>query len=103
MIFGNMGEMMKMAREMQGQIKSVKDELAKEVFEGVAHGIVSKVSGDMQFKEIKIDPEVVDPEKVVHLEKLVREAILKALKTAKDAAEKKMKGVTGGLGLPDMF
>ncbi|MEE8638396.1 MAG: YbaB/EbfC family nucleoid-associated protein [Candidatus Margulisiibacteriota bacterium] len=103
MIFGNMGEMMKMAREMQGQIKRVKDELAKEVFEGIAHGIVAKISGDMEFKEIKIDPKVVDPKNVTQLEKLVREAILKALKTAKDAAEKKMKGVTGGLGLPDMF
>ena len=103
MIFGNMGEMMKMAREMQGQIKKIKNELANEVFEGSTPGVVAKVSGDMELKELKIDPKAVDPEKVVHLEKLIREAILKALKTAKDTAERKMKGVTGGLGLPDMF
>ena len=99
MIFGNMGEMMKMAREMQGQLK----ELSKEIFEGSAQGVVAKVSGDMELKEIKIDPKVVDPNNISHLEKQVLEASRKALKSAKDAASRKMKGVTGGLGLPGMF
>jgi DNA-binding YbaB/EbfC family protein len=103
MIFGNMGEMMKMAKEMQGQLKKVKDELSREVFEGSAQGIVVKVSGDMEIKEIKIDPKVVDPNNVSNLEKQVQEATKKAFKAAKDAAAKKMKGVTGGLGLPGMF
>ena len=99
MIFGNMGEMMKMAREMQGQLK----ELSKEIFEGSAQGVVAKVSGDMELKEIKIDPKIVDPNNVSNLEKQVLEASRKALKSAKDAASRKMKGVTGGLGLPGMF
>lgn len=103
MIFGNMGEMMKMAKEMQGQLKKVKDELSREVFEGSAQGIVAKVSGDMELKEIKIDPNMVDPNDVSNLEKQVQEATKKAFKTAKDAAAKKMKGLTGGLGLPGMF
>jgi DNA-binding YbaB/EbfC family protein len=103
MIFGNMGEMMKMAREMQGQLKTIKDELAKEIYEGSAQGVVAKVSGDMELKEIKIDRQVVDPDNVNRLEKQVEEATRKALKTAKDAAARKMKGVTGGLGLPGMF
>ena len=103
MIFGNMGEMMKMAREMQGQIKKMKDELSREVFEGSSGGVAAKVSGDMEIKEIKIDPQMVDPGNVSKLEKLVQEATGRALKTAKDAAAKKMKGLTGGLGLPGMF
>jgi DNA-binding YbaB/EbfC family protein len=103
MIFGNMGEMMKMAREMQGQMKKVKDELAKEIFEGASSGVKAKVSGDMELKDIKIDAKVVDPGKVENLEKQVKEALNQSLKAARDGAAKKLKGVTGGLGLPGMF
>jgi DNA-binding YbaB/EbfC family protein len=102
MIFGNMGEMMKMAREMQGQLKKIKDELSREIFEGSSGGATAKVSGDMELKEIKIDSRLVDPNNVSNLEKHVQEATRKALKTAKDEAARKMKGVTGGLGLPGM-
>lgn len=103
MIFGNMGEMMKMAREMQGQMKKMKEELSKEIYEESAHGVTTKVSGDLELKEIKIDPSLVDPNNVGRLEKAVNEATGKALKQAKDGAAKKMKGITGGLGLPGMF
>ncbi len=106
MIFGNlgnMGEMMKMAREMQGQLKKVKEELAREIYEGSSHGVVVKISGDMEVKDVTIDPAAVDPGKVANLERAVREAADRALHTAKDEAAKKMKKVTGGLGLPGMF
>jgi hypothetical protein len=106
MIFGNlgnMGEMLKMAREMQGKMKQMKEELAREIFEGSAHGVVAKISGDMEFKEINIPSHLVDPNNVTQLEKAVGEAAGKALKAAKDGAAKKMGGLTGGLGLPGMF
>ncbi|MFH1683300.1 MAG: YbaB/EbfC family nucleoid-associated protein [Candidatus Margulisiibacteriota bacterium] len=103
MIFGNMGEMMKMAKEMQGKLKTVKEELSKEIFEESAGGVTAKISGDMELKEIKIDPQLVDPSNVAKLEKAVNEATRKALKSAKDGASKKMKGLTGGMGLPGMF
>jgi len=98
MVFGNMGEMVKMAREMQGKLK----ELSREVFEGSAEGVVAKVSGDMELKEIKIDPRIVDPNNVGRLEKNVSEAVKRALKTSKDEAAKKMKGLTGGLNIPGL-
>ncbi|MDD5383196.1 MAG: YbaB/EbfC family nucleoid-associated protein, partial [Candidatus Margulisbacteria bacterium] len=64
MIFGNMGEMIKMAREMQGQLKKIKEELAQEVFEESAGGVSVKISGDMEIKEIKIAPQAVNPANV---------------------------------------
>lgn len=97
MIFGNMGEMMKMAREMQGQLKKIKDELSRGVYEGSAQGVVAKVSGDIELKEITIDASCKD------LERSVKEAVNKALKSAKDEAARKLKELTGGLGLPGMF
>jgi DNA-binding YbaB/EbfC family protein len=103
MVFGNIGDMMKMAREMQGKLKDIKAQLAKEIYEGKSKSVTAKVSGEMELKEIKIDPAVVDPNNVGKLEKEVGEAVGKAFKTAKDEAAHKMKGLTGGLGLPGMF
>ena len=94
---------MKMAREMQGQLKKVKDELSREVFEASVNGVSAKISGDMEVKEIKIEPQLIDPGNPGKLEKAVNEAVKRALKSAKDGASKKMKGLTGGLGLPGMF
>ena len=100
MIFGIMGEMMKMAREMQGQMKKIQGELKNEVFESSFNGVQAVVSGEMELKELKIDPKLVDSSDVGHLEKSVKETVGKALKAAKDGAAKKMKGLSGGLGLP---
>ncbi|MBI5399918.1 YbaB/EbfC family nucleoid-associated protein [Candidatus Saganbacteria bacterium] len=97
---GNMGEMIKMAREMQGQLKKVKEELAREMFESTNQGITFKINGDLEIKEVKIDPKMADPQNVGRLERAVMEAAKNALKSAKDGAARKMKGITGGLGLP---
>jgi DNA-binding YbaB/EbfC family protein len=100
---GNMGEMIKMAREMQGQLKKIKDDLARSIYDAEAGGVRVTVSGDMEVKEVKIGPQVVNPNSVEQLNRLVKEALNKALKLAKDDASRKMKGITGGLGLPGMF
>lgn len=94
MIFGNMGDMMKMAREMQGKMKQIKKELENSIYEASGDGITVKVSGDMEIKEIG---------GLGDNDKKVKDVVNKALKTAKDEAANKMKGVTGGLGLPGMF
>jgi DNA-binding YbaB/EbfC family protein len=103
MIFGNMGEMMKMAKEMQGKLKEIKEELKKEVYESYSGGITVKISGDMEVREIKVEPQIIDPHNVSRLERSIREAFEKALRDAKNGAASKMKGLTGGLGLPGMF
>ncbi len=93
MIFGNMGEIMKMA----GQLKKIKDELERALYEASVEGVSVKVSGDMVIKEIKGIKDIKD------IDRIVKDAVNKALKTAKDEAAKKMKGVAGGLGLPGLF
>lgn len=103
MIFGNMGEMMKMAKEMQGKLKEIKEELKNDTYESSSGGVTIKISGDMEVREIKIESRVVDPNNVSRLERSVREAAEKALGDAKNGAARKMKGLTGGLGLPGMF
>lgn len=103
MIFGNlgnMGEMMKMAREMQDKLKKVKEELKNENFEVNQNGVLVIVNGDMEIKELKIEAKLGDPNNIGRLEKAVKDAVSRAMKDAKDGAAQKMKGLTGGLGLP---
>ena len=105
MIFGNlgkMGDMMKMAKEMQGKLKQVKQELERERYDGFADGVAVKVSGDMELKEVKLEPKMLDASKKSQLELAIQEAASKALKNAKDAAARKMKSVTGGMGMPGL-
>jgi len=93
--------MMKMAREMQGKLKDIKNELKNDMFEASAGGVKAVINGEMELKDLKIDPS----ETTNHgrLEKNVKEAVGRALKDAKDGAARKMKGLTGGLNLPGMF
>ncbi|MFH1361926.1 MAG: YbaB/EbfC family nucleoid-associated protein [bacterium] len=105
MIFGNlgkMGDMMKMAKEMQGKLKQVKEELEREVYDGFADGVAVKVSGDMEVRDISVEPKMLEAGKKESLQKNLKEAANKAMKLAKDAAANKMKSVTGGLGLPGL-
>ncbi len=88
-------DMIKMAREMQGKLKQIKDELAREIYEESAGGVTVKVSGEMEIKEV-----TVDPTQKGDLARAVKDAANKALKKAKDDAARKMRGMTGGLGLP---
>ncbi|MFH1542054.1 MAG: YbaB/EbfC family nucleoid-associated protein [bacterium] len=97
MIFGNlgnMGEMLKMAKEMKGKLSEMKKELQAARYEETVNGIKVVISGEMQIMELKI------PGNLTNLDKQVQEAINKVMKIAKDDAAQKMKGLAGGLGLP---
>jgi DNA-binding YbaB/EbfC family protein len=106
MIFGNlgnMGELMKQAKKMQEDLKKVKDELGAERFSAEKGGVRVEVSGDMEVKEIKIDPDAKQPDKISKLDGLVKDATNEALKKAKDYATHKLRGLTGGLNIPGLF
>ena len=69
-----------------------------------------KMSGDLQVREVRIDPAAVDPEDVEMLADMVLAAVNEALRKAQELAERKMGGATagldlgalGGLGLPGL-
>ena len=101
---GDLGGLLRQAKQMQRQVTEMQEEMAKAEFEGSAGGGAVKVciSGAREFKSIKINPEVVDPKEVEMLEDLVGGALKEALKKAEEANSEAMKGVTGGMGLPGM-
>jgi DNA-binding YbaB/EbfC family protein len=56
------------------------------------------VSGDLQVREIRIDPEAIDPEDPELLSDMVLAAVNEGLRAAQELAARKLGGITGGLG-----
>lgn len=84
----NINNLMKEAKKMQADMEKTQVELATKEFEASAGGgaINVKVSGEKAIKEIKIKPEVVDPEDVEMLEDLILTCVNEALRKV-DAAQ----------------
>jgi hypothetical protein len=62
--------------------------------------VTVKVSGDLEVKEVRIDPEAIDPEDPDLLQDMVMAATNEALRRAQELAAERMGAVTGGLGGP---
>ena len=100
----NMGDLQKMAREMQANMAKAQEELAAAAVEGTAGGgaVVVVLTGTQDIKSIKIQKDAVDPEDVETLQDLVLAAFTDALKKSRELAAQRLGGVTGGLKLPGM-
>ena len=100
----NMGDLQKMAREMQANMAKAQEELAAATVEGTAGGgaVVVVLTGTQDVKSIKIQKDAVDPEDVETLQDLVLAAFTDALKKSRELAAQRLGGVAGGLKLPGM-
>ena len=83
----NLNNLMKEAKKMQADMEKSQAELATKEFESSAGGgaVTVKVSGEKSLKEIKIKPEVVDPEDVEMLEDLILTCVNEALRQVDSA------------------
>ena len=83
----NINQLMKEAKKMQADIEKSQEELAVKEFDATAGGgaIEVKVSGAKLIKEIKIKPEVVDPDDVEMLQDLILTCVNEALKKVDNA------------------
>ena len=100
----NMGDLQKMAREMQANMAKAQEELAAATVEGTAGGgaVVVVLTGTQDVRSIKIQKDAVDPEDVETLQDLVLAAFTDALKKSRELAAQRLGGVTGGLKIPGM-
>jgi len=100
----DINKMMKQVQQLQAEMLEAQEKLKDEVVEASAGGgmVKVKMTGDLQLREVKIDPEAIDPEDAEVLEDMVAAAINEALRSAQELAESKLGGATGGLGLPGM-
>ena len=83
----NINQIMKEAKKMQADMERSQVELTAKEFEATAGGgaILVKVSGDKQIKEIKLKPEIVDPDDVEMLQDLMITCVNEALRKVDSA------------------
>jgi nucleoid-associated protein EbfC len=95
----NMQQMLKQVQKMQQDMAAAQEALKSERVEASAGGgmVSVVVSGDLQVKEIRIDPEAIDPEDPELLSDMVLAAVNEALRSAQELAARKLGGVTGGI------
>ncbi|QEK13413.1 YbaB/EbfC family nucleoid-associated protein [Crassaminicella thermophila] len=105
MMPGNMNNMLKQVQKMQKQMEKMQAELEeKEVEASAGGGAVSvKVNGKKELLDVKIQPEVVDPDDIEMLQDLIIAAVNEAMRKAEDMMNAEMGKITGGINVPGLF
>lgn len=100
----NIGQIAKMAQQMQTQMAQVQQELAETTLEATAGGGAVRVviTGAQEVRHVEIDPSAVDPNEVDMLQDLVMTAINEAIARSKELERERMGAIAGGLGIPGM-
>ena len=96
--------MLKQAQELKSKLDKAQKELKNLVVEGEAGKGAVKVTinGQQKILSIKIDPEVINPNKAKDLEKLILKAIEEASDKSQKMAARQLKDLTGGLKIPGL-
>ena len=98
------GNIMKQMQKIQQEMEKIQEELANKTVEGTAGGGMVRVvaNGKQEILEIKIDPEVVNPDDVEMLEDLIVAAVNQAKEKAQQLQMEDMSKLTGGLKIPGL-
>jgi len=100
----NIGQLTRMAQEMQANMARVQQELRDTTVEASVGGGAVRVvmTGAQELRAVEIDPATVDASDIELLQDLVFAAVTDALAQSKRLAEEKMAAISGGLGLPGL-
>ena len=100
----NIGQIAKMAQQMQTQMAQAQQELAETTLEATAGGGAVRVviTGAQEVRSIEIDPSAVDAAEVEMLQDLVVTAINEAINRSKELERERMGSIAGGMGMPGM-
>jgi nucleoid-associated protein EbfC len=102
----DIGGLLAQAQQMQEQLMAAQAQAASAVVEGTAGGgaVAISVTGGLDFRSVRIDPSVIDPDDPSLLEDLVLAALHDAVNRVNEAQQATMGGfdLGGLLGGPDM-
>lgn len=101
----NMQAMLKQAQKMQEDMQLKQEELeAREYQVAAGGGVVNvKINGKKEILEVKLSPEIVDPDDIETLEDLIVAGVNEAIKKVEAISAEEMQKITGSIGLPGMF
>ena len=99
-----MGGMLKQVEKMQKKMMQLQEELEQKRVESSSGGgmVTVVVNGRQDVLEVKIHPDVVNPEDVEMLEDLILAAINQAQQRAQDMMQEEMGQLTGGIQIPGL-
>jgi nucleoid-associated protein EbfC len=99
-----MQQMLRQAQKMQQDVAAAQDQLKDETVQASVGGgaVVVTVSGELEVKEVRIEPSAVDPQEPEMLSEMVLAAVNEALRMAQELATRKLGAATGGLDLGSM-
>lgn len=102
---GGMDGIVRQAQKMQARISKVQDDIGEKKVEASAGGgvVTAVVNGKQELLDIRIDPEVLDPNDVELLQEMIVGAVNQAMKTAGDMMNTEIEKITGGLSIPGLF
>ena len=102
---GNMNQMLKQAQKMQEDMANLQADLEAREFTATSGGgmVEVTVDGKHLLKNIKINPEAVDPDDIEMLEDFITIAFNEAVSNAIKTSEEEMGAITGGLNMPGLF
>ena len=97
---GNLGNLMKQAKKLQEELERAQAEIAEMKVDATAGGgmVAATVTGRGELVNLKIEPEVVDPEDIEMLVDLIVAAVQEAQNKAQDLSQEKLGPLTQGLG-----
>ena len=100
----NIGQIAKMAQQMQTQMAQAQAELKETTLEATAGGGAVRVviTGAQEVRAVEIDPSAVDPEEVEMLQDLVMTAVNEAIGRSKELERERMGRIAGAMGVPGM-
>jgi DNA-binding YbaB/EbfC family protein len=93
----DLGGLLSQMQQMQQQLLEAKDSATAQVVEGRAGGgaVTIRVTGGMEFQDVTVDRNLVDPD---HLDEL-QDVVLAALRDAVEKVNELNRQALGGLGL----
>ena len=98
----NVNQLLRQAQRMQEEMAKAQEELKTEIVEASAGGgmVTVKMTGDLELREVTIDPGAVDPDDVDMLQDMVLAAVNEALRSAQELASSRLGAASGGLAGP---
>lgn len=98
----DMNALLKQAQQMQNEMLEAQESLKNEEVEASAGGgmVKVKISGDLEIRDVVIDPDAVDPEDSEMLAEMVQAAVNEAIRAAQKLAESKMPQMPNMPGMP---
>ena len=100
-----MNQMLKQAQKMQEDMANLQEDLEQREYTATSGGgmVEVTVDGKHLIKNIKINPDAIDPDDSEMLEDLITVAVNEAISNAIKTSEEEMGAITGGLNMPGLF